>query len=145
MFLIGLVQLDSKVKGYAAKGKDEFNRYLQKKTIGKTMKSVPQVMPSPLESGTEATPVQLSQPLVKAVTIMAFQPLVGGTRADDGVGCTLIVRHFTLVEVLLEFSRVYGLVWFQLYVRRDPHRAPFRQGAAELQTRPSSIMGDQLD
>ena len=108
MFFIGLVQCDSNTKSYAAVGEDEFNAYLQKKAIGKTMKSVRQVMLASLFNGMDESPIQLSKPMVKAVTIMALQPLVGASRAD-GIDCTIMVQHFELVEVFMEFP------WFMLF------------------------------
>ena len=66
MFVIGLVQYDSNTKSYTAVGEDEFNTYLQKKAIGKTMKSVRQMMLASLSSGMDELPIQLSKPMVKA-------------------------------------------------------------------------------
>jgi hypothetical protein len=108
MFLIGLVQYDSNTKSYAAVGEDEFNAYLQKKAIVKTMKSVRQMMLASLSSGMDELPIQLSKPMVKAATIMALQPLVGASRAD-GIDYTVMVQHFELVEIFMEFP------WFMLF------------------------------
>ena len=108
MFLIGLAQYDSNTKSYTAVGEDEFNAYLQKKAIGKTMKSVRQVMLASLSHGVDELPIQLSKPMVKAVTIMALQPLVGASRAD-GIDYTVMVQHFELVEIFMEFP------WFMLF------------------------------
>ena len=111
MFLIGLVQFDPSVKDYVAFGEDEFSQYLQKKAVGKTMESVRQVMLSSLATGMEDLPIQISKPMVKAVIIMALQPLVSGARSDE-VNYPLMVQHYNLVEALLEFPGfmfLYGL------------------------------------
>ena len=90
MFVIGLVQYDSNTKSYTAVGEDEFNVYLQKKAIGQTMKPVRQVMLALPSNGVDELPIQLSKLMVKAVTIMALQPLVGATRAD-GIDYSVMV------------------------------------------------------
>ena len=75
MFLIGLVEYDPNNKVYVPVGEDQFNAYLQKKALGKTMKSVRRVMVDSIVNGVEDLPVKISKPMVKALTIMALQPI----------------------------------------------------------------------
>ena len=58
MFLIGLVQTDLTVKEYVAQWGGKNQPVPQKKAVGKTTKSVLQVMLSALKSGAEAMPIQ---------------------------------------------------------------------------------------
>jgi hypothetical protein len=66
------------------------------------------MMLASLSSGMDELPIQLSKPMVKAATIMALQPLVGASRAD-GIDYTVMVQHFELVEIFMEFP------WFMLF------------------------------
>eukprot|EP00435_Cladocopium_sp_Y103_P054615 s3212_g17.t2 len=107
MFLIGLVGYDPNIKGYAPCGGDEFNQYIQKKALGKTMKSIRQVMVSSLVNNDAELPIRISKPLVKAMTIMALQPVVNGARSEEVEG--LVVQHYNLVEVFFNFP------WFMIF------------------------------
>ena len=72
-------------------GEDAFNSYLQKKALGNRMKSVGQVMLKSLMAGVEDLPIKISKPMVKAVTIMALQPLASGARLEE-IKYDLMVR-----------------------------------------------------
>ena len=54
-----------------------------------------------LMDGVEDIPIKISKPLVKAVTIMALQPLASGARVDD-INYGVMVQHFNLVEIFFE-------------------------------------------
>ena len=129
MFLIGLVEYDQNSKAYVPVGEDAFNAYLQKKAIGKTMKSVRQVMLKSLMDGMEDLPLKISKPMVKAVTIMALQPLVSGARLEEIDD--LVVRHYTIAEFFLErplFMVFYALVFMMVgiiigyYIKEKIHK-----------------------
>eukprot|EP00435_Cladocopium_sp_Y103_P026822 s1787_g6.t1 len=107
MFLIGLVEYDPNIKGYTPCGEDEFNQYIQKKALGKTMKSVRQVMVNSLVSNDAELPIRISKPLVKAMTIMALQPVVNGARIDEVEG--LVIQNYNLVEIFFTFP------WFMFF------------------------------
>ena len=107
MFLIGLVEYDQNSKAYVPVGEDAFNSYLQKIAIGKTMKSVRQVMLKSLTDGVEDLQIKVSKPMVKAVTSMALQPLVSSARLEE-INYDLMVRHYTIAEFFLERP------WFML-------------------------------
>ena len=73
------------------------------------MKSVRQVMLASLVNGDDAFPIRISKPMVRAVTIMALQLLLGGSRTEGlNYNYELMVRHYDLVKVFCEFP------WFML-------------------------------
>ena len=130
MFLIGLVEYDQNSKAYVPVGEDAFNSYLQKKAIGKTMKSVRQVMLKSLMDGVEDLPIKISKPMVKAVTIMALQPLVSGARLEE-INYDLMVRHYSIAEFFFErpwFMVSYALVFVSVgiisgyYIKVEIHK-----------------------
>eukprot|EP00435_Cladocopium_sp_Y103_P006715 s4552_g2.t1 len=107
MFLLGLVEYDGTSKSYVPVGEDEYNSYLQKKAVGKTMKSVRQVMLKALTENNDETPIRISKPIVRAVTIVELQPMVSGYRNEE-INYDMMVRHYSLVEIFLDFP------WFML-------------------------------
>ena len=64
-------------------------------------------MMASLVNGDDTLPIRISKPMVRAVAIMALQPVVGGSRID-GLNYEVMVHHYNLVEVFLEFP------WFML-------------------------------
>ena len=94
-----------------AVGEDECNAYLQKKAVGKTFKTVHQVMMASLVNGYDTLPIRISKPMVRAVAIMALQPMVGGSRIDN-LNYEVLVHHYNLVEVFLEFlGSCLAMLW----------------------------------
>ena len=113
MFLIGLVEYDNISKACVPVGENAFNSYLQKKAFGKTMKSVRQVMLKSLMDRVEDLPLRISKLMVKAVTLMALQPLMNGARSDE-FDYQVMVKHYGIVKIFLKhpwFMLCYALVF----------------------------------
>ena len=100
MYLIGLVEYDPNIKGYACAGEEEFNLYMQRKYMGQSMKAIRRVVLGTLSAGAEEFPVHVSKPLVKALTLLSLQPLVGGTRSEE-VEYSLMVKHSSYVVLFM--------------------------------------------
>ena len=99
MYLIG--EYDEASKGYIPAGEQEFNLYMQKKYMGQSMKTVRRVVLSTVADGVEEFPKQISKPFVKAMTLLALQPVATGTRVDD-FNYNLMVKDYGYVEPFLE-------------------------------------------
>ena len=118
MYLIGLVEYDNISKSCVPVGGDAFNSHLQKEALGKAMKSVRQVIVHSLMDGVEDMPRKISKLLVKAVTIMALQPLAQGARRDY-INYMVMVRNFNLLEVMFSYQMFmvfYALVFMVLEI-----------------------------
>ena len=102
MYLIGLVEYDPNIKNYICAGEDEFNLYMQRKYMGQSMKAIRRVVLGALSAGAEEFPVHVSKPLVKALTLLSLQPLVGGTRSEE-VEYALMVKHYSYVELFMDY------------------------------------------
>ena len=99
---------------YVPAGEDEFNIYMQKKYMGQSMKTVRQVVLSTLANGMDEIPNQISKSLVKAMTLLALQPVASGARADE-LNYSIMVKHCGYIELFLEipyFMLGYALVFF---------------------------------
>ena len=107
MYLIGLVEYDGSSKMYVPAGEDEFNAYMQKKYMGQNMKTVRRVVLNVLANGMEEIPTQVSKPLVKAMTLLALQPVANGARTEE-FNYQLMVKNFEYSELFMEFP------WFML-------------------------------
>ena len=101
MYLTALVEYDEASKGYIPAGEQEFNLYMQKKYMGQSMKTVRRVVLSTVADGVEEFPKQISKPFVKAMTLLALQPVATGTRVDD-FNYNLMVKDYGYVEPFLE-------------------------------------------
>lgn len=99
MDLIGLVEYDPNIKGYTC-AEEEFNLYMQRKCMGQSMKAIRSVVLGTLSAGAEEFPVHVSKPLVKALTLLSLQPLVGGTRSEE-VEYSLMVKHCSYVVLFM--------------------------------------------
>jgi hypothetical protein len=83
MYLIGLVEFDPSMKSYVPAGEDEFNVFMQKKVMGRSMKLIRRVVLNTSADGSSEFPVPVAKPLVKALTILSLQSVVGGSRIDE--------------------------------------------------------------
>ena len=101
MYLIGLVEYDPNIKGYTCAG-EEFNLCTQRKYMGQSMKAIRRVVLGTLSAGAEEFPVHVSKPLVKALTLLSLQPLVGGTRSEE-VEYALMVKHCSYVVLFMDY------------------------------------------
>eukprot|EP00435_Cladocopium_sp_Y103_P050137 s2990_g15.t1 len=98
MHLLGLVEFDPSTKSYVTVGEDEFNTYMQKKYMGKSMKTVRRVVLNTLATGADELPNQLSKPVIKSLTILSLQPVVGGSRVDEVI-CSVMVKRYSYAEL----------------------------------------------
>lgn len=68
--------------GHEPVGETECNEYLRKKTLGKNMKSVRPFVLQSLNEGAEGLEIQVSKPMVKALALLALQPMACGYSFD---------------------------------------------------------------
>ena len=113
MFLMGIVEFKDEIDCYVPVGEDEYNEHMQKKMIGQNMKAVRQVMAQTIAGGMENFKPKISTSMVRAMTLLAMQPLAKGTRIDELKLEALLVKSY--MEIFMEntyFLFVYGMVFF---------------------------------
>lgn len=85
MYMIGIVFFSENTYGYEPVGETEYNEYLRKKAVGKSMKSVRQFVLQSLNEGAEGLEIQESKPMVKALALLALQLMAFGYSFDKVV------------------------------------------------------------
>ena len=86
---------------YVPAGEDEFNIYMQKKYMGQS------IYENRSTSRSEHWPMAWtrsrtrSKPLVKAMTLLALQPVASGARADE-LNYSIMVKNFGYIKLFLE-------------------------------------------
>eukprot|EP00435_Cladocopium_sp_Y103_P044781 s2986_g12.t1 len=108
MFLMGIVEFKDEIDCYVPVGEDEFNEHMQKKMIGQNMKAVRQVMAQTIIGGMENFKPKISTSMVRAMTLLAMQPMAKGIRVDELELDALLVKGY--LEVFME--NTYFLKWF---------------------------------
>ena len=86
---------------------------MQKKCMGQSMKTVRQVVLSTLANGMHEFPNQISKPLVKAMTLLALQPVASGARVDE-LNYSILVKNFGYIELFLEIPSQYFMLGYAL-------------------------------
>ena len=82
--------------------------------MGQSMRTVRQVVLSTLANGMHEFPNQISKPLVKAMTLLALQPVASGARVDE-LNYSILVKNFGYIKLFLEnpyFMLGYALMFF---------------------------------
>eukprot|EP00435_Cladocopium_sp_Y103_P042256 s218_g11.t1 len=137
MFLMNIVEFKDEIDCYVPVGEDEYNDYMQKKMIGQSMKTVRQVMAQTRAGGMENFKPKISTSMVRAMILLAMQPMAKGLRVDELNLDALLVTGY--LEVFMEntyFLFVYGMVFFivgfalgynfkKLFIRRQLKRTWF--------------------
>ena len=98
--------------GYEPVGETEYNEYLRKKAVGKSMKSVRQVVLQSLNEGAEGLEIQVSKHMVKALALLALQPMAFGYSFDK-VEYDMVVFHEVLFKQPV-FMVCYAAVFLML-------------------------------
>ena len=81
--------------------------------MGQSMKTVRQVVLSTLANGMHEFPNQISKPLVKAMTLLALQPVASGARVDE-LNYSILVKNFGYIELFLEIPSQYFMLGYAL-------------------------------
>lgn len=81
--------------------------------MGQSMKTVRQVVLSTLANGMDEFPNQISKPLVKAMTLLALQPVASGARVDE-LNYSILAKKFGYIELLLEIPSPYFMLGYAL-------------------------------
>eukprot|EP00435_Cladocopium_sp_Y103_P006539 s1805_g2.t1 len=113
MFLMNIVEFKDEIDCYVPVGEDEYNDYMQKKMIGQNMKTVRQVMAQTIAGGMENFKPKVSTSMVRAMTLLAMQPMAKGLRVDELNLDALLVKGY--LEFFMDntfFLFVYGMVFF---------------------------------
>ena len=103
MFLLGMVQLNEQ----------EFTEHVQRNSMAKDMKVVRQVMMQTISSGLEGTSPKISTALVKAMTILALQPMAKAMRREEIEYKVVMAKGY--LEFFFEnfdYIAVYALAFF---------------------------------
>ena len=80
---MGMVQFNADIMEHEAVGEQEFTEHVQRKAMAKDMKVVRQVMMQTISNGLEGTEPKVSTGLVKAMTILALQPVANAIAPEE--------------------------------------------------------------
>eukprot|EP00435_Cladocopium_sp_Y103_P000040 s2725_g1.t1 len=100
MFLMNIVEFNDELDCYVPVGEDEYNDHMQKKMIGQNMKAVRQVMAQTIAGGMENFKPKISTSMVRAMTLLAMQPMVKGVKLDELKLEALLVKSY--IEIFME-------------------------------------------
>eukprot|EP00435_Cladocopium_sp_Y103_P001319 s86_g1.t1 len=96
MFLMGIVEFKDEIDCCVPVSEDERNEHMQKMMIGKNKKAVRQVMAQTIAGGMENFKPKVSMLMVRAMTLLAVQPMAKGIRVDELELDALLVKGYLI-------------------------------------------------
>jgi hypothetical protein len=100
MYLMGIVEFKDEIDCYMPVGQDKYNEHVQKKMIGQNMKVVRQAMAQTIADGMVNYRPKISTAMVRAMTLLAMQPMAKGARIDELKLEALMVKGY--LEIFME-------------------------------------------
>ena len=128
MYMIGIVFFSENTYGYEPVGETEYNEYLRKKAVGKSMKSVRQFALQSLNEGAEGLEIQESKPMVKALALLALQLMAFGYSFDKVV-YDMVAFHGLFQTFMVCYAAVFLMLGFFLgyFFNKEIHNQKFAQ------------------
>ena len=100
MYLMGIVECKDEIDCYMPVGQDKYNEHVQKKMIGQNMKVVRQAMAQTIADGMVNYRPKISTAMVRAMTLLAMQPMAKGACIDELKLEALMVKGY--LEIFME-------------------------------------------